>query len=54
MKKQYTQPMAEKIEFNYKETIVASGGNGMVGKNTIQACWKGFISLDDGCRPKEG
>ena len=24
MKKQYTQPMAEKIEFNYKETIVAS------------------------------
>lgn len=27
MKKQYTQPMAEKIVFNYTETIVASGNN---------------------------
>ncbi len=26
MKKQYEQPVAEKLEFNYKETIVASGG----------------------------
>lgn len=52
MKKQYEKPMAEKIDFNYKETIVASGGGGKIGKNTVEACWNGKISLTDGCRPK--
>ena len=31
MKRKYESPKAEKLEFNYSDTVVASGGNG--GKN---------------------
>ena len=47
MKKIYEQPMAEKIEFNYRETIVASGNNdtpGLVLKRQSggnNGCWSG-------------
>jgi len=30
-KKQYEQPKAEKLEFNYQEVVVASGGQSDVG-----------------------
>ena len=31
-KKEYLKPTAEKLNFDYKENVVASGGNGDVGK----------------------
>ena len=50
MKKQYEQPMAEKIEFNYKETIVASGGfdNAKKGKNN-PGCYKANMNGERNC-----
>ncbi len=32
MKKQYEKPTAEKLDFDYRETVVASAGNGDVGQ----------------------
>lgn len=32
MKRKYEKPFAEKMEFDYRETVVASFGNGDVGK----------------------
>ena len=57
MKKQYEQPMAEKIEFNYRETVIASGGgtvivklknNGTYGGN---GCYSGDKNATTGCHP---
>ena len=31
MKKEYTTPEVEKVEFNYCEQVVASSGNGCIG-----------------------
>lgn len=42
MKKQYEQPMAEKLEFNYKETIVASNTPaGLKEGSNINGCYDG-------------
>ncbi len=32
MKKKYEKPFAEKMEFDYRETVIASIGSGDVGK----------------------
>ena len=52
MKKQYEQPMAEKIEFNYRETIVASETKPTAGikqgKNN-PGCYKGNASYERNC-----
>ena len=33
MKKEYKTPVSEKIEFDYTDTVVASGGNSEKGQN---------------------
>ena len=38
MKKQYEQPKAEKLEFDYEETVTASNGN--TDKNYGHGCKK--------------
>ena len=35
MKKEYDAPKAEKLEFDYKETVVASTGTGCVKTNDL-------------------
>ena len=52
MKKQYEQPVAEKLEFNYKETIVASGGL-HEGAN-VNGCYHGANSKKSDCTPWYG
>ena len=40
MKKEYKTPLAEKLEFNYSENIVASGGNkGTLTDQATTAWW---------------
>ena len=39
MKKQYEEPKAEKIEFDYSESVVASGAHN--GDNGVVHCGKG-------------
>ena len=54
MKKQYTQPMAEKIDFNYRDTVVASGkdfGNLKPVPNGNSGCYHGNKSAERGCTP---
>ena len=36
MKEKYQAPIAEKIEFNYQETVVASGGDNPVASQQNQ------------------
>ena len=53
MKKQYTQPMAEKIDFNYRDTVVASGpkfGNLKPNPRGNNGCYKAS-NLKHGCEP---
>lgn len=53
MKKQYEKPMAEKVEFNYKETIVASNTPGnLKSGNGDGSCFSGKHGFDGGCTPK--
>ena len=56
MKKQYEQPMAEKIEFNYRNTVVASGSGPDVGNlkpipNGNSGCYHSNNSAERGCDP---
>ena len=56
MKKQYEQPMAEKIEFNYRETIVASGSDtpgGILKRESggNNGCWDSNKNGTTGCTP---
>ena len=54
MKKQYAQPMAEKIDFNYRDTVVASGkdfGNLKPVPNGNSGCYHGNKSAERGCTP---
>lgn len=41
MKKDYEKPEVEKVEFDYKDTVVASGSTGevQVGKKNKNACY---------------
>ena len=41
MKKEYETPRAEKMEFNYLETIVASNPGGLKAGSDINGCYKG-------------
>ena len=45
MKKEYTTPVAEKVEFNYREQVVASPGKECIG------LWNKEGS--DGCEGKQ-
>ncbi len=54
MKKEYTEPKAEKVEFNYADTVVASGVGVVdaveVGKNNANACFTGnHNNVNTGC-----
>lgn len=55
MKKEYDAPKAEKIEFNYQETIIASGSDtGLVLKRQSggnNGCWSGNKNGKTGCTP---
>ena len=54
MKKEYDAPKAEKIEFNYQETIIASGASGLVLKRDSggnNGCWSGNKNGTTGCTP---
>ena len=53
MKKEYSVPKAEKIEFNYQETIIASGTEGILKKKAHggNGCWKGNMNGTTGCTP---
>lgn len=58
MKKDYGKPEAEKVEFDYKDTVVASGGNGStgeveVGKKNKNACYThNTNNVYNGCQGK--
>ena len=55
MKKQYEQPMAEKIEFNYKDTVVASTTPGGLHEGAnINGCYHAANSNKPDCIPWYG
>ena len=40
MKREYKKPLAEKLEFNYSDNVVASGGQGALTDQATTAWWK--------------
>lgn len=40
MKKVYTKPMAEKLEFDYSDNVTASGNTGALTDQATTAWWK--------------
>lgn len=52
MKKTYEAPKAEKLDFNYRDTVTASGGNLKPGAN-INGCHTGS-NANKGCTPVYG
>ena len=40
MKREYKTPLAEKLEFNYSDNVVASGGPGALTDQATTAWWK--------------
>ncbi|MBR3019135.1 MAG: hypothetical protein IKH57_19000 [Clostridia bacterium] len=59
MKKEYTAPKAEKVEFDYQNTVAASQGTGddgddvMTGKNNANACYThNGSNVNNGCQGK--
>ena len=53
MKKQYEKPMAEKIVFNYTETIVASGDDETSGTEKWQG-WNDVCTNNNGNKEMGG
>ena len=53
MKRRYEEPKAEKIEFNYQETVVASSTGSLKEGSDINGCYKGAnASKPDQCTPQ--
>lgn len=54
MKKEYDAPKAEKIEFNYQETIIASGSSTGIlkGGDGGNGCYKGNKNATTNCQPQ--
>ena len=40
MKREYKTPLAEKLEFDYSDNVVASGGAGTLTDQATTAWWK--------------
>ena len=40
MKREYKTPLAEKLEFDYSDNVVASGGTGTLTDQATTAWWK--------------
>ena len=52
MKKEYNAPKAEKLDFNYQETIVASGAGSLKEGSNINGCYDGAnANPDKHCTP---